>query len=71
MGGYLETKEHSKFQKGEIYQDFFQKLLKERKKKKGREGGETSKSNRKLFNCSSKRHLAVCPGNPLSCSASR
>lgn len=41
MGGYLETKEHSKFQKGEIYQDSFQKLLKERKKK--REGGRGNK----------------------------
>lgn len=37
----METKEHSKFQKGEIYQDSFQKLLKERKKK--REGGRGSK----------------------------
>lgn len=43
MWGYLETKQHSKFQKGEIYQDFFQELLKERKKKrrkkKKEEGG--------------------------------
>lgn len=43
MGGYLETKEHSKFQKGEIYQDSFQKLLKERKKKKGGRKGKQAR----------------------------
>lgn len=72
MQVYLEAKQYGKFQKGEIYQDFFQKLLKKKKKiKKKWRRGEASKSNRKQFNSGSKRHLTVCPGNPLSCFASR
>lgn len=35
MQVYLEAKQYGKFQKGEIYQDFFQKLLKKKKKKNG------------------------------------